>query len=275
MDRWWCCRAGRCSSSRLATGAATRGRRRRQPLVAGGICVSPGAAAGPVVRVERDSDALRFPEGAVLVVSHPLPKWAALLPRAVAVVSAEGGIAGHLATVARESGVPALFQWRTSRPWRRAWRSRWTRMGARSSPASISRCSRARPRAANAVMAGSPVHETLSGRPPAHRTAQPARSGRSRFPAVVLPNPARHHPFLSREGGAGDVRFRQEPPLPASTPASSSTTTCRCSGGCSTSRTASPTRSRASMSASTRSPAAPCSRCGKGWWPCRGRDRRP
>ncbi len=81
-----------------------------EPLIAGGICVSPGTGAGPVVRVERDSDALRFPDGAVLVVSHPLPKWAALLPRAVAVVAAEGGIAGHLATVARESGVPALFR---------------------------------------------------------------------------------------------------------------------------------------------------------------------
>lgn len=79
------------------------------PLVTGGICVSPGAAAGSVVRVELDSDALRFPDGAVLVVSYPLPKWAALLPRAVAVVSAEGGIAGHLATVARENGIPGLF----------------------------------------------------------------------------------------------------------------------------------------------------------------------
>lgn len=79
------------------------------PLLANGLCVSPGSASGPVVRVERDSDALRFPDGAVLVVSHPLPRWAALLSRAVAVVAAEGGIAGHLATVARESGVPGLF----------------------------------------------------------------------------------------------------------------------------------------------------------------------
>lgn len=79
------------------------------PLLAGGLRVSPGSASGPVVRVERDSDALRFPDGAVLVVSHPLPRWAALLSRAVAVVAAEGGIAGHLATVARESGVPGLF----------------------------------------------------------------------------------------------------------------------------------------------------------------------
>jgi pyruvate,water dikinase len=79
------------------------------PLLAGGLCVSPGVAAGPAVRVERDSDALGFPDGAVLVVSNPLPRWAALLNRAAAVVSAEGGIAGHLATVARESGVPAIF----------------------------------------------------------------------------------------------------------------------------------------------------------------------
>ncbi len=91
-----------------ATGPA-RGDHAGEPIVSGGICVSPGAAAGMVVRVERDGDALRFPEGAVLVASNPLPKWAALLPRAVAVVSAEGGIAGHLATVAREFGVPALF----------------------------------------------------------------------------------------------------------------------------------------------------------------------
>jgi pyruvate,water dikinase len=80
-----------------------------EPAVRGGVCVSPGAGAGPVCRVERDSDAMRFPDGAVLVVTHPVPRWAALLERAAAVLAREGGIAGHLATVARELGVPGVF----------------------------------------------------------------------------------------------------------------------------------------------------------------------
>jgi len=79
------------------------------PLVTGGVNASPGAAAGPVHRVRRDSDALSCPDGAVLVLEQPLPRWAALLGRAAAVVSEEGGIAGHLATVARELGLPAVL----------------------------------------------------------------------------------------------------------------------------------------------------------------------
>jgi len=79
------------------------------PLVAGGVNASPGAAAGPIHRVHRDSDALSCPEGAVLVLEQPLPRWAALLGLAAAVVAEEGGVAGHLATVARELGVPAVL----------------------------------------------------------------------------------------------------------------------------------------------------------------------
>lgn len=44
---------------------------------------------------------LTFPKRAVLVVKHPLPEWAPLLKRAVALVAETGSEAGHLATIAQ------------------------------------------------------------------------------------------------------------------------------------------------------------------------------
>jgi pyruvate,water dikinase len=68
-----------------------------------------GVASGDAHVVHSDLDMLRFPAGGVLVTRDASPRLAVLLSKAAAIVADMGDVTGHLATVARELRVPALF----------------------------------------------------------------------------------------------------------------------------------------------------------------------
>ncbi|MEW5722739.1 MAG: PEP/pyruvate-binding domain-containing protein [Thermodesulfobacteriota bacterium] len=80
-----------------------------KPLLDQGTVASRGAAAGPVFLARDEKDLAAFPTGGVLVIREARPEFAAVLGRAAALVADLGGVLGHLATVAREQGVPAVF----------------------------------------------------------------------------------------------------------------------------------------------------------------------
>uniref|UniRef100_I2PYK5 Phosphoenolpyruvate synthase/pyruvate phosphate dikinase n=1 Tax=Desulfovibrio sp. U5L TaxID=596152 RepID=I2PYK5_9BACT len=80
-----------------------------EPLLSGGEAACLGLASGKVVAVDETTDAADFPYGAVAVTRSASPVLAPLLRRAGAVVAEVGDAAGHLAAVAREYRVPALF----------------------------------------------------------------------------------------------------------------------------------------------------------------------
>jgi pyruvate,water dikinase len=78
------------------------------PLLEGGHTARPGTACGAVYLVRDEADLGGFPSGAVLVARHSSPAFAAVLHLAAAVITDVGGVTGHMASLAREFGVPTL-----------------------------------------------------------------------------------------------------------------------------------------------------------------------
>ena len=78
-------------------------------LVKGGQIACGGVAAGPLVLLDEDAAPESVPEGAVGLAYAATPALSRLVPRLGALLAEVGTAASHLATVAREYRVPALF----------------------------------------------------------------------------------------------------------------------------------------------------------------------
>ncbi|HFQ90041.1 MAG TPA: hypothetical protein ENK27_08175 [Desulfobulbus sp.] len=75
-----------------------------------GVAAMEGIAAGPAWVFTEGRDLNEFPLGGILVARHASPLLARVIHKAAGFITDVGSTTGHLATVAREFRVPALFQ---------------------------------------------------------------------------------------------------------------------------------------------------------------------
>jgi phosphohistidine swiveling domain-containing protein len=75
----------------------------------GGQVIQSGVAAGTIFHVTQDTNLNDFPIGGVAVAPIATPQLTPLLHRASAIITEHGNPIGHLATVARELSLPAVF----------------------------------------------------------------------------------------------------------------------------------------------------------------------
>jgi pyruvate,water dikinase len=74
-----------------------------------GIAAMEGVATGVAWIFEKGRDLNEFPMGGILIARHATPQLARVIHKAAGFITDVGSTTGHLATVAREFRVPALF----------------------------------------------------------------------------------------------------------------------------------------------------------------------
>ncbi len=77
-------------------------------LRSGGVTVYPGAACGPLRHAASSRDLGNVPRGSVLVARHPFPGLVTAMDRIAALITEVGGVASHMAALAREYRLPTL-----------------------------------------------------------------------------------------------------------------------------------------------------------------------
>ncbi len=80
-----------------------------ETILRGGETVQTGIAAGRVMHVNEQTKAETFPRGSVAVARNASPQLSLVLRRASAIITETGTSVSHLATIARELRVPAIF----------------------------------------------------------------------------------------------------------------------------------------------------------------------
>jgi pyruvate,water dikinase len=79
-------------------------------LLQTGIAASRGIAAGQVFIARNEKALAAIPDHAILVAPTASPAYAAIMGRIAALVTDAGSITSHLASVAREFGIPAIME---------------------------------------------------------------------------------------------------------------------------------------------------------------------
>lgn len=89
-------------------GAAASEISRGLVLLSGGAAACPGVGVGIVFPAESDEELAQFPTGGVLVARQNSPRFVNIMTRAAAIVTDVGSVTGHMASLAREYGVPTI-----------------------------------------------------------------------------------------------------------------------------------------------------------------------
>ena len=122
-------------------------------LLSAGEVVCPGVGSGVAVHLADDGDFEAFPQGGVLVVKRPSPKFVQLMGKTAAIVADTGSTTGHMASLGSSASPPCSVPGRPPRSSGPGNWSPWMRSRATSTPArsSCPRRSRARRRECRAA----------------------------------------------------------------------------------------------------------------------------